>query len=194
MWIKFLRPAPLLDTPEYRDLMANRMPAPHPHDGMRDLAVLWVLQQASSLVQQDLLGYRLGDLMKRAGLTEECCRESIWSLSTRGFLEVLEGGKNSEPQDLTELDVLNCWNQRVRECGRIAGAPRLIRASMMTKGRRQKIRTRLSEPEWWGAFRHALRMLPLKPPTGFCWQPDLDWLIKNGTNAFRIAEGQFNAR
>ena len=60
--------------------------------------------------------------------------------------------------------------------------------------RRKKIKTRLAKPGWFGIFRQALGKLPIPNDAKFTWQPDLDWLIENDTNATKLAEGKYDSR
>ena len=64
-------------------------------------------------------------------------------------------------------------------------------ARKMTDDRRVKIGHRLGQQGWFEEFTEALTKLPL-PGSG--WQPDLDWLIHNDSNANKILEGKYDWR
>lgn len=193
MWVKFLRSVPMLDTPEYRDLMANR--EPDSLVGLTEMALLGVLRQASCKFPMGLLGYDLGELAMRAGLTVQQVMGSVESLGARGFLEIQGGSENpTETRQTVALDVVGAWNRRAEQNNRLAGSPKLVRVARLTEERRRKIAARLREPDWWGAFQYALRMVPLESRPCFSWQPSLDWIISNGNNVFKLAEGQYSAR
>lgn len=70
--------------------------------------------------------------------------------------------------------------------------PSIKRVARLTKERREKLRVRLKDTDWWATFQTAIRMLPL--PGGDNWQPDLNWIIRNETNVYRIVEGEFSWR
>ena len=61
----------------------------------------------------------------------------------------------------------------------------------LTAERRKKIKARLSTPGWLADFKEAIQSLPLG---GSGWQPNLDWLIRNESNMYRILEGEFSWR
>ena len=66
------------------------------------------------------------------------------------------------------------------------------KANSLTKERRKKLRTRLADPNW--PWRAAIAALPVANDDRFDWQPDIDWLIRNETNAFKLAEGSYSNR
>lgn len=69
--------------------------------------------------------------------------------------------------------------------------PKLTACRKLTEKRRNKIRTRLKEPDWFDDFKEAVASLPLG---GDGWQPTLDWLVENSHNAYRLLEGDFDWR
>lgn len=77
-------------------------------------------------------------------------------------------------------DVFEAWNQ--------SGAATKVRK--LTEERKRKLRTRLNDPEW--PWREAIDKLPIPNTAKFDWQPDFDWLIENGTNAVKLAEGKYS--
>lgn len=54
-----------------------------------------------------------------------------------------------------------------------------------------KIRTRLHDRAWLGHYHEALAKLPI-PGDG--WQPDFEWLIRNGGNVQKILSGTYDWR
>lgn len=83
---------------------------------------------------------------------------------------------------VTPDDVMDFWNA--------SGAEKKIRER--TLERRKKIKTRLRDPTW--PWREAISKLPIENTDRFTWQPDIDWLIRNGTNAVALVEGRFDNR
>jgi len=65
------------------------------------------------------------------------------------------------------------------------------KATKLTKERRQKINTRLKDPEWPSLLLRAREKLPI-PGDG--WQPDIDWLVANGSNVVKLIEGKYDWR
>lgn len=72
-----------------------------------------------------------------------------------------------------------------------AKTPKISPIRKMTGARKDKLRQRLSDPEWLPMFRIAVASLPLG---GDGWQPTLDWLLNNESNVYRLAEGAFDFR
>lgn len=64
----------------------------------------------------------------------------------------------------------------------------------LSKERRRKIATRLSDDGWYSEFLAACRKIPVPNRDGFTWQPDIDWLITNDTNVSKVAEGKYENR
>lgn len=89
---------------------------------------------------------------------------------------------------ITPEDFMSRWNLFAKKKPKIKG----IRT--LTKDRRKKIIARLSEDGWFESFKVAITFLPLGETPGSTWQPNLDWLIRNETNACRLAEGEFSWR
>jgi hypothetical protein len=62
----------------------------------------------------------------------------------------------------------------------------------LSNERRKKLQTRLRATDW--PWREAIDKLPIPNDAKFTFQPDLDWLIENDTNARKLAEGRYDAR
>ena len=74
------------------------------------------------------------------------------------------------------------WNAR----------PGIAKIRKLTPDRRRKLRDRLKDCDW--PWREAIARLPLPSSPGKDWQPDVDYLIANGSNAYKIVEGKFDWR
>lgn len=83
---------------------------------------------------------------------------------------------------VTPQDVFDYWNEQAEEPTK--------RVRKLTPERTRKLRTRLSDPEW--PWQEAIDKLPIPNTASFDWQPRFDWLIENGTNAVKIAEGNYD--
>lgn len=66
----------------------------------------------------------------------------------------------------------------------------LTKAKVLTPARRKKLLTRLRQADW--PWREAIDKLPIPNDKGFTFQPDLDWLVENDTNARKVAEGRYD--
>lgn len=64
----------------------------------------------------------------------------------------------------------------------------------LSDGRKKKIATRLKAEGWYEVFLSACGKLPIPNDHNFTWQPDIDWLIDNDTNAAKLAEGRYDKR
>jgi hypothetical protein len=64
----------------------------------------------------------------------------------------------------------------------------------LTDERRKKINTRLKTEGWIERFREAIGHMPIPNTERFTWQPDIDWLIANGTNVVKLAEGSYDRK
>ena len=100
-----------------------------------------------------------------------------------------EGKKDKKEEEtntsrLTPEEFVEKWNSFAAKKG-------IPTARRLTDARRKKIKTRLGQNGWLEEFREALGKLPL-PGDG--WQPDLDWFIRNDSNANAIVEGRFDWR
>jgi len=73
-----------------------------------------------------------------------------------------------------------------------AKAKGLTVARVLNDERRRKIKTRLGRDDWWDTFTAAVKKLPVPNDEKFTWQPDLDWLVANDTNATKVAEGKYD--
>ena len=69
--------------------------------------------------------------------------------------------------------------------------PKIASCRKLTPERRRKLKSRLSEPGWLADFEEAVKSLPLASDG---WQPNLDWLIRNSSNVYRLLEGDFDWR
>lgn len=65
-------------------------------------------------------------------------------------------------------------------------------ARKLTPSRRDKLLSRLKDPDW--PWREAIAALPIPNDKSFTWQPDFDWLIANDSNALKIVEGKYDRR
>jgi hypothetical protein len=83
--------------------------------------------------------------------------------------------------------VLSTWNEAAER----AGVPK---ARAMTADRTAKARKRLRHPGWADTFVEATERLPVPNDERFQWQPDLDWMLANETNALKIVEGKYERR
>ncbi len=77
-------------------------------------------------------------------------------------------------------DVVDVWNS--------SSAKSKVRT--LTDDRKKRIRQRLADPHW--PWRAAIKKLPIPNSPKFEWQPDIDWLIANDTNAVRLVEGTYD--
>ena len=76
---------------------------------------------------------------------------------------------------------------------KVAGRKNLKVERLLTTKRRKYIRTRLGEDGWLDMFREGLDHLPIpNDPPKFVWQPDLDWLIRNGENVVMLVEDKYD--
>jgi hypothetical protein len=82
-------------------------------------------------------------------------------------------------------DFFSRWNDFANR------TPKLKPARMLTKKRIDKLKVRINEDGWFEAFKSACLTLPLG---GDGWQPDIDWFIRNDTNAVSMAEGAYEWR
>ncbi len=90
-------------------------------------------------------------------------------------------------RDLTpqEQEVMDAWN----ECAANSGGA-IVPIQRLTQSRRVGLRRRLRDAEW--PWREAIANLPVANREDFTWQPDFSWLIRNDTNADRLASGFYN--
>lgn len=110
----------------------------------------------------------------------------------------LTKGKETQPnlsvnedvdgQRITPEDFLARWNAFAKK------TPKISPIRSLTKDRKKKLATRLAESGWLDTFKISLKQLPLGETEGSTWQPGFDWLIRNETNAARLAEGEFSWR
>ena len=96
--------------------------------------------------------------------------------------EVLE--KDDQEDSLKPDDFIQLWASTSRHHG-------IAAVRKWTPDRRAKLRTRLAQNGWWGAFQEAAKKLPL-PGDG--WQPDADWFLANDQNVYKILEGKYDWR
>jgi hypothetical protein len=110
-------------------------------------------------------------------------------IDKRGIDE--KGEEKIDPPKSPKGDLITCqeffdrWNRFV------SGKPKLKPALKLTDKRRDKIKTRLSDPAWFNDFLEAVKLLPLG---GDGWQPDLDWIVNSEHNIYRILEGAYDWR
>ena len=86
-------------------------------------------------------------------------------------------------------ELMTKWNNRVEELK----DERLKPIRSITPDRRRIIASRMEDPTWRLAFLDALVHLPFDNTDSFKFQPTFDWLIKNSTNAQKVAEGNYDA-
>lgn len=91
-----------------------------------------------------------------------------------------------ESEKDSPCEVVDAWNDRCDE----TDDPRM-KPVRLTPKRRDKLKTRLSEAAFRDCWRLAIDNLPNPVRKNFDWTPDFDWLIKNDTNAVKIAEGVY---
>lgn len=90
---------------------------------------------------------------------------------------------SAEPTDRPALiDVVDFWNS--------SDETRKVRK--LSRKREQQLRARLKDSDWFPVFKEAVAKLPIPNDEGFDWQPDFDWMIRNDSNAYRLAEGSFD--
>jgi hypothetical protein len=82
---------------------------------------------------------------------------------------------------LTPEQFVKAWNLRSSE-------KRFPKVQKLTDARRAKLKSRLGQEGWFETFKSGLDHLPL----GGDWQPDLDWMIANETNVYKLAEGKYD--
>lgn len=82
------------------------------------------------------------------------------------------------------------WDEWVKNYGK----GRVKRSLKLTKQREKQIRARLRDDDWWVSFQSAIKLLPLSSSENHPWQPNLDWLIRNQQNVYRLLEGDFSWR
>tara|TARA_R110000796_G_scaffold57672_2_gene132897 strand:+ start:1053 stop:2039 length:987 start_codon:yes stop_codon:yes gene_type:complete len=80
------------------------------------------------------------------------------------------------------------WNRRAK------ANTRMPIARSFSKGRKIKIALRLKDSNWHPAFTQALTKLPIANRPGFDWQPDIDWMIANDENVFKVLEGKYDTK
>jgi len=80
------------------------------------------------------------------------------------------------------------WNQEAKT---------LPKATKLTEARRRKILARLRErplDEWRQVFRRMERSSFLRGESGGSFRADLDWIIANEGNTFKVIEGRYDDR
>ena len=96
--------------------------------------------------------------------------------------EIKKTSSLSKPRAiLTAQEFFDRWNSFAKGNG-------LKTVIKLTDERREKLRLRLVDADWWATFQTAVRMLPL---AGEGWQPDFDWMIRNNQNVYLIVEGKY---
>ncbi len=98
------------------------------------------------------------------------------------------------PEDEAEGNVPKTPQGFFDRWNRFATAKGLRVAKVLSKERAVKIKQRLNTSGWFELFEEALTKLPVPNDERFTWQPDLDWLIGNNTNAAMVAEGKYDNR
>ena len=114
---------------------------------------------------------------------QEQDKEETTSLGNSDEKKNSENGKTKFP--ISVEGFFKQWQQ-------FAGTKSLPVPRKMSDERRQKIKTRLATPGWYEDFLAACRKIPVPNRNDFTWQPDIDWLIENNTNALKVAEGRYD--
>lgn len=95
--------------------------------------------------------------------------------------------ESTVPESTTLMSTcVDVWNAKIEAIK--GNHPSYSQVRTLTKQRREKLRSRLKDPEWLETFRVAVGMLPIKQWND--WVPDFDHMIANDSNAVKIAEGQ----
>ena len=94
-------------------------------------------------------------------------------------------GKGVDTHMSTCVDVWNAKAEQLKESGKTYATIRGL-----TSDRKQKLRARLSESGWLEVYQDAVARLPIRQWNN--WVPSFDWMIANGRNAFKLAEGEFH--
>jgi hypothetical protein len=111
-------------------------------------------------------------------------REEKSSIDERGK-EKIETPKPPKGDLIPCQEFFDRWNKFVKN------KPKLKACRKLTDKRRKCILARLKQGDWFKDFLEAVQTLPL---SGDGWQPDLDWLIRNEHNVYRLLEGAFDWR
>lgn len=82
--------------------------------------------------------------------------------------------------------VVDYWNA---QASKVSG---LVTVRKLTQTRRRKLQARLNDCDW--PWQDAIDSLPIPNSKTFRWQPDFDWLIRNDSNAYKLAEGGFGVQ
>ena len=96
-----------------------------------------------------------------------------------------DNGEETTPKAPKEF--FDRWNRFAKTKG-------LRTARILSEDRATKIRRRLASPGWFQLFVEGLAKLPVPNTERFTWQPDLDWMIANGVNVAKLAEGKYDGR
>jgi hypothetical protein len=121
------------------------------------------------------------------------CDQLTWAIDSQGPSEicgildeidslVAEFRKAISPLNKYEA-FKDLWNQAARE----HGLPEILK---LTDGRKDRLKTRLKDPEWAGNFASALKLIPKSPflmgKNG--WKANFDWLLQKDS-VIRVVEG-----
>jgi hypothetical protein len=103
------------------------------------------------------------------------------------------GAQDKEEDKDKVKDIISCWNNLdfKTSTGEVRKLPQVLKA---TDSRKNKIKTRLSEPQfkYQEIFKLCIENDFLNGKNNRGWKLDFDWIVENDTNYIKVLEGRYS--